>query len=522
MLVGNDIRKINFSKTNVVNLSLKSNYISFKGKEDVFTSIPEVVKGSIKEDELNSILSAIKEQKPQDSGYTSKIFKLGNKIIKVPIDKTFSHPEAKQMALRQNLAEFYALDKIQEIDTSIAAKPFGVIRDKDKYYLVEEVIEGIHPQGHKVTKEHLTDLLDKFFKLDTNGIANCDLQNGNIFLLNNGKTKLIDFGAFNFIADNGDISGSDYAIKEFFSEDTSLRFLKTFLVEGGYVDTKNLADNPNLRIPSNASNFEFRFLYTHLLDNSEENPLEFFKEYLKLKSQNYHEKLKEFLNTLSFKQINTKGLSENVIEKANQSLENAINYEQLIKEVLSNPTDDVVKVELAKLQLRTFLNLGDSLNSPIENIKKLQAAYNQLISLLEENIKNSDGNKKEYYIQTLNSYKAKFKDYVFEQGQVEIPENENLLKALFKKPQITKENSDNIKQIAKKSNNKLGLFIAFGALITTGLIAYIIKRKKNPINSKIQTTNDVAPKNNTNSNLSVLNNTYLSKNMPDAFKNFKK
>ena len=74
---------------------------------------------------------------------------------------------------------------------------------------------------------------------------------------------------------------------------------------------------------------------------------------------------------------------------------------------------------------KPFLNLGDSLNSPIENIKKLQAAYNQLISLLEENIKNSDGNKKEYCIQTLNSYKDKFKDYTFEQGQVEIPENEN-------------------------------------------------------------------------------------------------
>ena len=116
----------------------------------------------------------------------------------------------------------------------------------------------------------------------------------------------------------------------------------------GFSDVKNLADNPYLKVPSNATNFEFRTLYSHLFDNSEENPLEFFKGYLKLKAQNYHTKLKEFLETLSFDKISTSDFPKEKIDTAQSDLKSAINYEDLIKKALQNPDDDIVKVELAR------------------------------------------------------------------------------------------------------------------------------------------------------------------------------
>ena len=44
--------------------------------------------------------------------------------------------------------------------------------------------------------------------MDTNGIIKCDLQAGNIFIDNN-KIKLIDFGSYNLITNNGFVAGSD-------------------------------------------------------------------------------------------------------------------------------------------------------------------------------------------------------------------------------------------------------------------------------------------------------------------------
>ena len=410
-----------------------------------------------------------------------------------------------------------------------------------KYYLVEELIEGVHPKGNKLTQGHLSDLLTKFFKLDINGITNCDLQSGNIFLTRDNKTKLIDFGSFNFILNNGRIVGSDSVPTIMFNEqiykDTSQnaseRFLKTFMNDG-FSDVKNLADNPYLKVPSNATNFEFRTLYSHLLDKSEENPLEFFRNYLKLKAQNYHAKLKEFLESLNFDNISVADFSKEKIDTAQSDLKSAINYEDLIKKVLANPDDDIVKVELSKLQLRTFLNLDDSLKSPIENSKKLKAAYNQLISTPEEGIKNSDGDKKEYFIQTLKSFKDKFKGNEFVQGQVEIPENENLIKVLFKQtveqikdnPQTIREDTKNIQNTTKGFNKKIGLFIALGIAIIAGIVAFIVKKNKNTSKISPLSYEKNAPADNkshaNNPTATILTNSYLIKNIPDAFKNFKR
>lgn len=303
--------------------------------------------------------------------------------------------------------------------------------------------------------------------MDTNGIINCDLQAGNIFIDNN-KIKLIDFGSYNLIVNDGFVAGSDNIPFEFFKPnrqifnetnlDFSIRFMKTFLAPK-FSDTKNLMDNPYINMPSNVTNFELRTLYTHLLDKSEENPLEFFKGYLKLKANEYHLKLKSFMQSLKPEDLVNNGIDNEQIKAIKEGLKNAIGFEELTQNLLQSNDEDIIKAQLAKLQLRTFLNLGDSLKSPIENSKKLQAAYNNLILILEEGIKNNDGDKKEYFSKTLEFFKKAFENYDFVDGQVEIPENEDLIKVLFKKMPETiqyeiKTNTSKIEQNIKSSSNK--------------------------------------------------------------------
>lgn len=506
--------------------------LSFKGEGDSFSSEPQVIKGSIRKDELADILNTIKQNSFNNSGYTSNVFTLGDKIVKIPKERHFFDKFEEQQAKGQNLKEYYALSTIQNIDSSISAKPFGIIQDKDKYYLVEEFIKGFHPKGQKLTKGHISDLLNKFFKLDTNGIVNCDLQSGNIFLLDDSRTKLIDFGSFNFITNDGVIAGSDGAASDLFktqvyqdtSKSASEKFLKTFLIDN-YLDTKNLMDNPYLKMTSNASNFEFRTIYSHLIDGSEENPLEFFNEYLKQKAGIYHGKLKDFLKTLNFDKMKS-SYPPDKIEAAQYSLKKAINYEDLINEVLSNPDDGIVKTELAKLQLRTFLNTGDSLGSPIENSKKLKAAYEQLISMLEDGINNSDGRKKEYFEETLKGFREKFKDFKFAAEQTEIPEKENLVRILFKKASEKQEEiqKPNIKETMKNKNN-IGILIAIGIAVIAGIFMLLGKRDKKSTNMQNR-INNFDNQNLTNNikfkKLRKFDDSFSSQKQSDVFATFKK
>lgn len=453
------IGNINTFRVNSLKNLHASKPISFG---DSFVPKPEVIFGEITPEETNEIIETVKNAKELSSGWTSAVYKFKDKIIKAPKDKIFDDKYFETLAKGQNLKEYFALSKIKDIDPSIATNPSGVIRNKDSYYLVEEFIKGKHPEGNPMTTSHLKDLTSKFFKLDTNGIFNCDLQPGNIFMTDKTKSKLIDFGSFSYIDNGGNIVGSDYIHPDIFKPngeifketnlESSKKILKTFLTQDKFLDVKNLADNPYLNMPSNASNFELRTMYSHLLDGSEKNPLEFFKEYLKTKSKHYHTEMEKFLKGLDFKDIDPSDVGAEKIDLAKANLGKAVKYENLIKETLANSTDDVAKVELAKLQFRTFLNLGDSLNSPVENPKKLQSAYTQFVTALEDGIKTSDGNKKEYFTQTLNDFKNKFKDYPFEQGQVAIPENENLLKVLFKGTAEKVENvTEKVREVVEKS-----------------------------------------------------------------------
>lgn len=368
---------------------------------------------------------------------------------------------------------------------------------------------------------HIKDLLSKFLQLDKNGLANCDLQSGNIFLLNNGKTKLIDFGSFSILNNEGYTSASDYIPGELFKQNQEFlqyinkpikeKLARTFFNPTAD-DIKNLSDNPYLNIMSNTSNFEFRTLYKHLLSGNESNPLEFFRNYIKNKGEIYHGNMEEFLKSIDIDKVVLTSDKKEAIEVAKTGLKKAINYENLAKEVFENPTDEVLKTELGKIQLKTFLN-PDSLGSPIPSSKKIQSAYTQLTSLLQNNIENSQGSQKEYYMETLKCLENRFKDFRFEAGQVDIPENENLITKLFEKIK-PEDKIDDLVNTVKKNNKKVYLFIAAGlALIGIGGVC-LYKKKK----TKLPNTNNVQPYTFANNTISQGFNT--NKTTSNIFANF--
>ena len=498
--------------------------VSFKSASDVFTSSITPIFGMLRQEEAENLIKASPANQNCGSGFTSNIFHINDIILKSPKMPESGQP-LTELKSGQNIKEFYALKEIEKINPDITPKAHDVIEHKGAFHLVEDFVAGIHPHKGKISPQNLRDLLPKFAQLDQNGIANCDLQSGNIFLLNNGKTKLIDFGSFNFLNNEGFVissdslpgflfkPGSDF-IKSIENPNT-IKFAKSFFVQS-YNDIKNLADNPHLNIPSNIVNFEFRTLYRHLIDVKEANPLEFFTEYLKSKGELYHGKMEDFLRTITFNDIITEGQSPQKVEQAKSALSKAIKYEGLAKEVLQNPTEGILKTELGKIQVRTFLNT-DSFNSTIPNSKKIQSAYNQLLAILEKNISSSDGKQKEYYTETLTALKERFKNFVFEEGQVEIPDDENLIKKLFNEAKTKlqpEEKIDSTINSIKKNHKKIYALIAIGiAAIGIGFAFLYKKNKLKFLNKKKPTTAT-----NTNNNLSK--NNIFNNNIPKIFSQF--
>lgn len=437
------ISRFNSIKLNNAN-SIKTNTpqqrytISFKS--DVFEPSIRSKFGNLDEKTISLIKDTIKNEKPIASGYHSNIFKLDNFIIKAP--KIVPNNEPKRgNNLDQNLREYSILKKIEEIDENIAVKAQDIIEYKGINYLVEDFIDnGVHPNGNKIKNSHLKDLLNKFALLDQHGIVSPDLHSGNIFLLENGETRLIDFEAASVLKNNGEFNMASHLQKNNLLESETAapykkRFLRSFFISDRYASPSFRSDNPYLNIVSNISNFEYRLLYSRLKDEQDSNPLEFFRNYIQNKGKIYHSNMEKFLESLNIEDAILPTDSNEEIEKAKSKLQNAIQYEKLAQDVFENPSDKLLKVELAKIQLKPYL-WPDDLGSKIPNRQKVESACSQLKSLLEENIGTSKDIEKSYFIKTLEKYeedKSWIDKYKIAHDSVEIPENENLIKILFKK-----------------------------------------------------------------------------------------
>ena len=97
---------------------------------------------------------------------------------------------------------------------------------------------------------------------------------------------------------------------------------------------------------------------------------------------------------------------------------------------------------------------------------------------------------------------------IINDNQVEIPENEDLIKVLFKKnPEEIKENKDKIKNTVKNANKKTLTIIPIIAGIILAFLAIILKKRNNK--TKLQKENNPS------------HNMDLTKIIPDTFKAFK-
>ena len=524
------------SNLKVGNLSC-GHAVSFKSSPDTFQSVSSSLFKSLPQAEIEQLIKASNEIQPIDKGFTSQVFKIGDKVLK----KTISSKPASEVddhVLFQNVREYFALKRIESIDSSIAVKAHDVINHKGFYSLVEDFVEGVHPHKNKMSPAHVSNLMSNFSKLDINGVVNADLQPKNIFLQNEGKTKLIDFGSYIFLTHDGKSYGSDGFPSFFFLQDDTVKnalympsknkVANTFFTEKFY-DYKNKVSNPYLKMHSNVSNFEFRTLHSYLLNGPEEKPLDFFRNYLKTKAENYHAPFRDFLKSINIEQDALVPFSPEQLATAKTKLASAIDFEDVASQVLSNPTDDVVKAELAQIQLRLLLS-PENISPDVKNPNMVKHAYHQLDDILNAGMRNSDGVQKRYFQHCIDGLKAQSADDVFDALQVNIPRDKNLVECFFG---TNSPVSNNLNKV-KNSNKKLWAMVAAGVAVA-GVVAGVVafKNKKKNTTNKTEAQNNVPvqepkPSNDTIkktvsqpiSNTSYLNNPFATANTPSVFSQF--
>lgn len=397
---------------------LKQNYISFRSEYN-------------KSDALN-LVSQIEQKKARScgQGYQSAFYKINNDIgIKAPQPMYPDLPSADKLG-DNNRKEFLALSKVKEINPEIAVNPIDLIENNDKAYLVMDVIKGTHPFECKLTQQSVDDIVQKCYELDINGIVHFDLQNGNIFITQDKKAKFIDFASNGFLLNDGRYILSDDLPVKIFDEYTRNetnsskegKFLATFYTDPHLADLKNNSDNKNLKIISNISNLEHRLIYEYLKQDKEENPKEFLTNYLKSKSENYHNNMLKFLESLE--------VSPNDIPQTEQ-IKKAIEAEKVYAEIFSNPTENVLKTELGKMQLKWLINDNQG------NSNKAYNYYQSLKNSIDEQTKTAEGSEKKYFTQIqemLKPYQEMLDNLKYKGSGLE--DSKNLVKKFFEKSPI--------------------------------------------------------------------------------------
>lgn len=450
---------------------VKTNTISFKGKTEL--------------DEAEAFVEKIKKNqvKPLSSGWQCEFYKINDNMgIKAPkpLHPEFHNADFKGLG---NVKEHRILRMINEINPDIAVRPVSLVFNENKNYLAEEFVNGVHPIKSHFTKEHLKDIFEKCFELDINGIVNNDLQNGNIFLLDDKKTKLIDFGSYSVLQNNGSYLNSDYFNEqEIFSNDflktrmkspLENRFMANYYLKENIVEPIMYLENPHLKIKSNAQVFEYRTLYDYLMNGREENPKDFFRAYLQSKAENYHGKMVEFLEKLPVSKDTPKEYEMH---------QNAIKHEKMLKEVFSNPSDDVIRTEMGKIQLKWHIN-----NDYQYRIKALDCFQKLSDSVCDfiQNAKDAEKSYFEAFTLKLNQYNHIMAQDTFKGGV--LYDEENVMKTMFKKAakkveqvvETTVTNTGKSAEKAVKSNKKaLGVLGALAVFGSAG--AYLYNKKESP------------------------------------------
>lgn len=330
-----------------------------------------------------------------------------------------------------NVREHFILNKIHKIDKNITAAPIDLEEKDGKYYLMSQIINGVHPTHSGLTENHLRGIINKSFTLDINGIVHTDLQNQNIILENEFSEKFIDFGAYNILTNHGnyiDSNNVDYHqfmddgwVERETNSDFKQKFIKTFYSNNQKYDIKNYSDNPYLKIKSNISNFEFRSIYDYLMQNDISNPKLFFRTYLKLKANHYHSKMVDFLSELQ------------PHDEIKWQVDKAIEQEKIFREVFENPSDRVVETELAKIQLKWLSNDFLSTTNVFPGRDKAKGAFRDFLEKTKEYQKQATGIERKYFDEMVSHF-CNFIEFQWLHQCQDLPlrESDNILRVILK------------------------------------------------------------------------------------------
>jgi len=380
-----------------------------------------------------------KKIKPIGEGVTSDVKKTGNVVVKIPKDN-----ECQSVSTR----EFLALNYLNKNGLNVAPRALALVKsDNGKFLLAMDYIKGKDAWDNKLTPDNITDLFGKFADMDAKSIVSADLTLNNMFSHDNGETDLIDFGNVYLTLNDGSIiqSGEEKDYKKFLtngeiarktSKPASERLLATFEMPKHTNPTFMLAegtDNPHMTTCSNLSNFEHRGLYKYLMTMDGKDSLEFFKTYLQKKGEHYHSKMAEYLKILD-----PGSLSWEAQERFNK----AMAYEENMAGMLKNPSDEVIKTELYKIQLRFCLAAHeDDIMTKICGFKykswqKTGTTYDNLREAAQKNMDKTSGFEREYFKNMYEIFYAPTREFMPEMVRNEIGDSEDIVKKLF--PQSVK------------------------------------------------------------------------------------
>lgn len=476
----NTISAISGVRTPYTNQTKNVPRISFRGEHDSFCSNPKVLTGNISEHDLGNIINTVNQAKQEGDGFSAVVYKHDNLIIKQIKPQTDDYN--KYHLGDQNLKEYYALEEVAKLNPEISPKAHGIVEYKGNHLLIEDYVGGVHPQNKKLSNGQVKDLMTKFAQMDSIGVQHCDLQSGNIFLTDDKTAKIIDFGSFHYIDNTGQVAPSDITpedmVKSSFATNTQERVKKAITKNRHIQDIKQVSDNPHSRLYSNVSNFEFRTLFLHLLDGSEEKPLEFYTDYLKEKGNTYHKNMADFYESLLPGDYEFLDRYERLSPEDKTILE-ARDYEKVAQQVLQEPSEPVIQTELYKMQLKAFSSSSNDIGSSIPSKQKQASIYDKLLKVLNTGIEKSEGVYRTYFEENLKKVES-YAPFISRENAVEVPENEDVVNCLFKG--VKSPLLEKVEEVGTKTGNKKGSVVLKGLCVVFGLGAAglcLYKKKKN-------------------------------------------
>jgi hypothetical protein len=340
------------------------------------------------------------------------------------------------------------------------------------------------PNFNPLNKNHLEKMINYCAEMDAKGFTHCDLQVKNFLTTQDGKLGIIDFETDRLKNNPSDI----------------LLGRNKHVYDRWHLYFEGVSDNPFYHAPSNASNFEYRALqgYMEKMPDGQQKP--FFTDYLKIRGAEYHTKQAEFLKGLKDNKQNeifeniqnkirgkSKAEPDTIKKYVKNMLNKAIRHEEISAEALKNPSDNVIKAEFLKMQLRYFIKNDDGY-SP-EQIAKFHQQATKVVSKM---CKNTSGNDAEYLKSCLTFFKS-FRGHIIphNSGNKTIDLENLLINKVFGKDTIKFDDTDASKTLAKSTKNaKLKpIGIGLGIVGVVSGLGYCIYKAVNRKTTEIQNEN---------------------------------